>query len=255
MRYLKEMIVFLSNAAFLFDSFQKTWYHSKKEICVKNGGTALKSNVNRESVLQKNQSYATEITDLTVEGNGVCHIQGMTVFVPHTAPGDQVRVKIVKVCKQYAFGIIEEMETPASCRIESDCPYPACGGCTFRHISYAAELQWKEKLVQDAFHRIGKLHPEFLPIVGGKQRSHYRNKAQYPVAVEADGKPVCGFYAKRSHRVIPVRDCQLQPVLFQQVLDVICNMQRKNPFLFIKRKPERASCGIFICGRVGIPGN
>lgn len=55
----------------------------------------------------------------------------------------------------------------------------------------------------------------------GKQRSHYRNKAQYPVAVEADGKPVCGFYAKRSHRVIPVRDCQLQPVLFQQVLDVI----------------------------------
>ncbi len=50
---------------------------------------------------------------------------------------------------------------------------------------------------------------------------HYRNKAQYPVAVEADGKPVCGFYAKRSHRVIPVRDCQLQPVLFQQVLDVI----------------------------------
>ena len=145
---------------------------------MKNGGTALKSNANRESVLQKNQSYGTEITDLTVEGNGVCHIQGMTVFVPHTAPGDQVRVKIVKVCKQYAFGIIEEMETPASCRIESDCPYPACGGCTFRHISYAAELQWKEKLVQDAFHRIGKLHPEFLPIVGGKQRSHYRNKAQ-----------------------------------------------------------------------------
>lgn len=188
---------------------------------MKNGGTALKSNANRESVLQKNQSYATEITDLTVEGNGVCHIQGMTVFVPHTAPGDQVRVKIVKVCKQYAFGIIEEMEMPASCRIESDCPYPACGGCTFRHISYAAELQWKEKLVQDAFHRIGKLHPEFLPIVGGGQRSHYRNKAQYPVAVGADGKPVCGFYAKRSHRVIPVRDCQLQPVLFQQVLDVI----------------------------------
>lgn len=64
----------------LFDSFQKTWYHSKKEICVKNGGTALKSNANRESVLQKNQSYATEITDLTVEGNGVCHIQGMTVL-------------------------------------------------------------------------------------------------------------------------------------------------------------------------------
>ena len=79
----------------------------------------MKSNANRESVLQKNQSYGTEITDLTVEGNGVCHIQGMTVFVPHTAPGDQVRVKIVKVCKQYAFGIIEEMETPASCRIAS----------------------------------------------------------------------------------------------------------------------------------------
>jgi len=177
--------------------------------------------IQNPSALQKNEIYTTEITDLTPEGNGVCHIQGMAVFVPHTAPGDQLQVKIVKVLKQYAFGIAVKIETPAACRITPDCSFSACGGCTFRHITYAAELQWKEKLVQDAFHRIGKLQPTFLPILGGEHLCHYRNKAQYPVAMNPDGKPVCGFYAKRSHRVIPVRDCKLQPVIFQQVLDVI----------------------------------
>ena len=177
--------------------------------------------IQNPSALQKNELYTTEITDLTPEGNGVCHIQGMAVFVPHTAPGDQLQVKIVKVLKQYAFGIAVKIETPAACRITPDCSFSACGGCTFRHITYAAELQWKEKLVQDAFHRIGKLQPTFLPILGGEHSCHYRNKAQYPVAMNPDGKPVCGFYAKRSHRVIPVRDCKLQPIIFQQVLDII----------------------------------
>ncbi len=185
--------------------------------------------IQNPSMLQKNETYPAEITDLTPDGNGVCHIQGMAVFVPHTAPGDQLQVKIVKVLKQYAFGIAVKIETPAACRIEPDCSFSACGGCTFRHITYAAELQWKEKLVQDAFHRIGKLHPTFLPIIGGEHRCHYRNKAQYPVAMDADGKLICGFYAKRSHRVIPVRDCKLQPVCFQQILDVILQyMQEKS---------------------------
>lgn len=177
--------------------------------------------IQNSSVLQKNEIYTTKITDLTPEGNGVCHIQGIAVFVPNTAPGDQLQVKIVKVLKQYAFGIVVKIEVPATCRIEPDCLFSSCGGCTFRHITYTTELQWKEKLVQDTFHRIGKLHPTFLPILGAKHRCHYRNKAQYPVAINSDGKPICGFYAKRSHRVIPVRDCKLQPVLFQKVLDVI----------------------------------
>ena len=105
--------------------------------------------IQNPSMLQKNETYPAEITDLTPDGNGVCHIQGMAVFVPHTAPGDQLQVKIVKVLKQYAFGIAVKIETPAACRIEPDCSFSACGGCTFRHITYAAELQWKEKLVQD----------------------------------------------------------------------------------------------------------
>jgi 23S rRNA (uracil1939-C5)-methyltransferase len=171
--------------------------------------------------LQKNQVAQAEITDLTAEGNGVCHIQGMAVFVPHTVPGDVVQVKIVKVQKQYAFGIVTEMVQPAPDRIEPDCPYTACGGCTVQHMTYAAELTWKANLVQAAFQRIGKLQPTFLPIIGGEQQCHYRNKAQYPLAINSEGKPVCGFYAKRSHRVIPVRNCKLQPVIFQEIIDVV----------------------------------
>ena len=71
--------------------------------------------------------------------------------------------------------------------------------------------------MKDAFTRIGKLSPEFEPILGSESRYHYRNKAQYPVA-EQDGHLVCGFYARHSHRVIPYPECPLQPEIFSEIL-------------------------------------
>ncbi len=89
---------------------------------------------------EKNQLYEAVIEDITSEGNGVCHIDGMAVFVPDTAVGDRLTVKLVKVLKNYAYGIIDKIITPSPDRIESDCPvYKKCGGCSFRHISYEAE--------------------------------------------------------------------------------------------------------------------
>ncbi|MDE6781046.1 MAG: 23S rRNA (uracil(1939)-C(5))-methyltransferase RlmD [Ruminococcus sp.] len=172
-------------------------------------------------MLEKNQFITAEITGITSEGNGVCRADGMAVFVPDTAVGDTARIKIVKVLKNYAYGIIDEIITPSPDRILPDCPvYKKCGGCTFRHIDYNAECQIKNNIVKDAFQRIGGLNPEYDDFIVAEETSRYRNKAQYPLAV-VDGKAVCGFYAERTHRVIPVDDCMLQPEIFQNILDII----------------------------------
>ena len=182
----------------------------------------------RSDMLKKNEIYETKIIDLTIEGNGVCRIENMAVFVPNTAVGDYIRVKIVKVLKNYAFGIMEELLEKSPERITPCCNLKQCGGCVFQHISYAAELHVKEKAVKDAFTRIGKLFPKFLPIIGADQRIRYRNKAQYPFALDKDGKAILGFYARRSHRVIPVKDCLLQPVIFAKIAQKVLEYVREN---------------------------
>ena len=168
--------------------------------------------------MNKNEIYETEITGMTAEGSGVCRIDGMAVFVPMTAIGDKLKVRIVKVLKSYAFGIIEELLEGSPERCEPDCPvFRQCGGCTFRHVNYQEELHYKEQYVHDVFARIGGLHPEFSPILECEERDNYRNKAQYPVT-DVNGHLVCGFYARHSHRVIPFTKCRLQPEIFTQIL-------------------------------------
>lgn len=171
--------------------------------------------------MQKNEIYETEIVGMTAEGSGVCRIDGMAVFVPMTAVGDKLRVRIVKVLKSYAFGIIAEITHPAEGRCEPDCPvFRQCGGCAFRHVTYTAELQYKAQFVKDSFQRIGGISPAFEPICGDQSRCGYRNKAQYPVT-EQNGHLVCGFYARHSHRVVPFTRCRLQPDVFSEMVEFL----------------------------------
>ena len=179
-------------------------------------------------MLEKNQVFTAEITDITAEGSGVCRVDGAVVFVPDTASGDVIEGKIVKVLKSYAFGIIQKLITPSPDRIEPECPnYKKCGGCIFQHISYEAECRIKADMVKNAFQRIGGLSPEFEEFISAGSSSRYRNKAQYPLAMQ-DGKAVCGFYAKRSHRVIPVTDCCLQPEVFAEIVGCCLDFINKN---------------------------
>ena len=170
--------------------------------------------------VQKNQIVPLTVTGLTAEGNGVGRYEGFAVFVPQTAVGDEIRAKIVKVEKRCAFGIIEEILSPSPDRVEPDCPvFQKCGGCVFRHISYEAEQRDKTGFVRDAFAHIGGLTPkEFLPIFGAQQLDGCRNKAQYPCGADETGALQFGFYAARSHRLIPHTDCRLQPPLFAEIL-------------------------------------
>ncbi|MBR1592479.1 MAG: 23S rRNA (uracil(1939)-C(5))-methyltransferase RlmD [Ruminococcus sp.] len=169
-------------------------------------------------MFEKNQLFTAEITDITSEGSGVCRINGMAVFVPETAVGDVAEIKIVKVLSHYAYGIVNKLLSPSPDREERTCPaYKKCGGCVFRHISYDAECRVKDNIVKDAFRRIGGLEPHFDDFISADNIGRYRNKAQYPLAFQ-DGKAVCGFYAPRSHRVIPIDDCPLQPEIFSDIV-------------------------------------
>ena len=165
-------------------------------------------------MLHKNQIEQATIIAMSSDGNGIAKIDGMVVFVPYTAVGDQLQVRIVKVQKNFAFGIIDKLLQPSPDRVEDRCPvYKKCGGCAFRHISYDAELRHKAQFVEDNLRRIGGLEPKMLPITPSPLQQGYRNKAQYPIR-EEDGEIVAGFFAKRSHRVISCPGCDLQPAFF-----------------------------------------
>ena len=170
-------------------------------------------------MLKKNQIEEAEITAMSSDGNGIAKIDGMVVFVPYTAVGDKLKIRIVKMQKNYSFGIIEEILEPSPDRVDDHCPvYKKCGGCAFRHISYEAELRHKAEFVQSNLRRLGGLDPVMLPITPSPLVQGYRNKAQYPIR-EYDGKIEAGFFAKRSHRVISCASCDLQPAFFEQILE------------------------------------
>lgn len=169
-------------------------------------------------MLNKNDIIDLEITGLTNEGCGIGKYNGMVVFVPFSAVNDKLKVRIVKVNKSLCYGKIEEISAPSPDRIAPDCEaFGKCGGCDFRHITYESELRAKEQFIRDAFTRIGGLNPEFFPIIGNIMQNGYRNKAQYPVGKNDKGETVCGFFANRSHRIIPCEKCMLEPEIFGEI--------------------------------------
>ena len=166
----------------------------------------------------KNEIIPLTIEDITSEGAGVGRYNGMAVFVPFSAVGDELDVRIVKPGKSYCYGKLEQVRVPSPDRIIPDCgAFGKCGGCAYRHISYEAELRAKENVIRSAFERIGGLSPGFLPIIPAEMTDGYRNKAQYPIGRDKDGNVVCGFYAQRSHRIIPCEKCMLEPDIFADI--------------------------------------
>ena len=168
--------------------------------------------------MKKNDIVEIEITALSSECSGIGKKDGMVIFVPFSAIGDKLKVKILKVNKTYCYGKIERIITPSPDRVTPDCPvYTKCGGCSLRHISYEAQLRAKEQFVKDAFTRIGGLSPEFLPIIRNTNINGYRNKLQIPIGTDKDGNLIAGFYAFHSHRIVPCEKCLLQPDIFSKI--------------------------------------
>lgn len=159
--------------------------------------------------MRKNEILPLNCDALGADMEGVCRADGMAVFVPGMLPGETAPVRIVKDSKRFAFGRLESKPTnPADIRRDPDCPvYPRCGGCSCRHMTYEATLDAKRQQVQDCFQRIGKLDVTVPPVLGMEHPAEYRNKTALPVGGTADA-PCVGFFAPRSHAIIPIDRCQ-----------------------------------------------
>lgn len=161
---------------------------------------------------EKNQQITAEAQSLGTQGEGVIKADGITFFVPGVLPGEVVRFKILKTAGGIGYGKAEEIIVSAPSRVKAVCPvFGKCGGCQLQHMSYEAQLSLKKDLVQNTLKKIGNIQIEVpIPVPSEKQYG-YRNKLQLPVGVNANGETVIGFYAERSHRIVPIDSCAIHP--------------------------------------------
>lgn len=178
--------------------------------------------------LKKNDEIILKIEDMTNEGSSVGHYDGQAVFVHGGVTGDELRAHIIKAKKNYAVAKCVEIINPSSNRILSDCPYSdKCGGCSFRNMTYECELAYKQNRVENALKRIGNIDAPVRDIIGADDINHYRNKAQLPVDVQ-NGELIAGFYAYKSHRIVPCNSCLLQPAEFSLCVDAFSKWVKEN---------------------------
>ena len=161
--------------------------------------------------VQKNEELELTIGGVTLEGAGVGRVEGFALFVPGALAGERVRVHVIKTTASYAVGKLLEVMEPSPHRTEPRCPvYARCGGCAFGHMTYEEELRIKERQVAEALTRLGGLREVPLrPILGMDEPERYRNKGAFPYGMGEKG-PAFGFYAPRSHRLVPVEDCLIE---------------------------------------------
>ena len=188
----------------------------------------------RNMEFQKNDLVTVTIDDMGTEGEGVGKADGFTLFVKDAVIGDYVQARILKSKKNYAYARLEKVITPSPFRTQTKCPYyRQCGGCQIQALSYEKQLEFKHSKVRNNLIRIGGFEPELLdqimePVVGMENPYHYRNKAQYPVGTDKNGRIITGFYAGRTHNIIANTNCYLGMPENETILNLILDYMEKN---------------------------
>ena len=173
--------------------------------------------------IKKDDVFEVEITDLNNLGNGVGRIGGRVVFVRGAATGDVVKVKIIKVNKSFLVARLEQIIIPSSFREDGFCSAPfSCGGCVYRHITYVHELELKHSYVKNVFLKAG-VSADVLPVISAGKECGYRNKGMFPLT-KIKGKVRAGFYAAKTHNVVPIDNCSIQNPIFCEIVDFVCTL-------------------------------
>ena len=170
-------------------------------------------------ITEKNCEFTGLIESLGSNGEGIVHRGETVFFAPFTVVGEKVKLKALKVKNRIGYAKALEILTPADERVRPRCPlFTKCGGCQVQHLRYSAQLKMKSKTVADALHKIAGIDIEVPITVKSEFQYEYRNKLQIPVGVGKNGENVIGFYAERSHRIVPVMRCPIHPYWAEQVI-------------------------------------
>ncbi len=175
-------------------------------------------------LINKNDELIVEIEDIGSEGEGIGKFQGYTLFVKNALPGDKVKVKTMKCKKNYGYARLMEVIEASPYRVNPRCNIAGkCGGCSLQHLDYERQLEYKQNKVKNCLERIGGFKDEIIlePIIGMDEPYNYRNKAQFPVSRDKDGKVVIGFYAGRTHSIIDTSHCHIQAEENDKIIEAI----------------------------------
>ncbi|MBE5827276.1 MAG: 23S rRNA (uracil(1939)-C(5))-methyltransferase RlmD, partial [Butyrivibrio sp.] len=184
-------------------------------------------------MFSKDDLLEVEITDIGNDGEGIGKVDGYALFVKDAVIGDRIRAKIMKSKKNYAYAHLEEVLEPSPFRQQARCPVARqCGGCQLQNMTYERQLKFKQDKVRNNIVRIGGFDGEYVdsimePIMGMDDPWRYRNKAQYPIGSDREGNPIAGFYAGRTHSIIPVSDCQIGVVENEMILETVLEHMRQ----------------------------
>ena len=184
--------------------------------------------------MKKNDEFEIDITDIGTEGEGIGKHEGMTFFIKGGVPGDRVLAGVTKLKKTYGYARLVKVINASPFRVTPKCPISEkCGGCQIQSISYEKQLEFKERKILENLTRIGGFSPEFIKehmehIVGMDEPFHYRNKAQYPIGTDKENQPTAGFYAGRTHSIIPNTKCCLGAEENEEILNAILSYMKEN---------------------------
>lgn len=172
--------------------------------------------------IKKNEEYVVQIIDNGYDGEGIAKIGEMVIFVPGAIKGEKCKILIVKILKNYGYGKLLEVLEKSENRVETDCmTYKRCGGCNLRHIDYNYTLKIKQEMVQNLVYKTLNSKVELKPTIGMEHPYHYRNKLQYPVGKDKNGKDIMGVFASRTHDIIEVEHCFIQNEKAEQIAKAI----------------------------------
>lgn len=179
--------------------------------------------------MKKDDVIEVKIEDMGVDGEGIGKADGITLFIKDAVIGDVVQAKIMKMKKSYGYARLLEVLTPSPYRVEPKCPVSRpCGGCQLQALSYDKQLEFKENKVRNNLKRIGGFTDIPMETIAGmKEPYHYRNKAQFPIGRDKDGKLTAGFYAARTHSLIPVDECYLGAKINEPILGKILQIMEQ----------------------------
>ncbi len=206
-------------------------------------------------MLKKNEEYIVDIIDNGFQGEGIAKIDGITVFIDQAIKGEKIKIKILKVQKNFAYGKIIELIKKSKTRVEADCStYNRCGGCNLRHIEYKETLNIKKSIVQNCMNKALKKEVKINDVIGMKNPLHYRNKLQYPLGMNEQNNPVMGVFSARTHNIIPTEKCFIQNEKCEEIAKDIFEFIKQNNISVYNEKMLKGTVRHIVI-RIGIKTN